>query len=497
MSNVSDSVFTLTGETIVVLSPRAWGEPLTDPAAALAARAARHNTVVFVEPAPSLCEAVQRVRTRQVSLTDAIAPSGSVEPLRRGEMQRTDASASPGPPVIPHAGRTNARRTNAGRPTTGRPTAGRESQVRPEHARGDGSQGPPPVLPSCGAAPARAGSPTGRLYRVRPRFVPQPGPTTPSMLRRILQQTRCRSALRAAHNACADLGTRRPIVIAASTPAPGVDLARSLSPQLLVYYACADTAPHGDRDDAATGEPDVLRAADLVIAATDEAYHRCARFHADPHLVRFGIEFDRYRLGALANPPGPRPCLGYLGPVDAHVDTGLVERLSRAHPGCDLLFVGPVECSATADALDAHPNVTLLGARSPQETPVWLRTMDACLVPLGPRTPERVVYQQVHAYFAAGKPVVVPPGRAPASTAGLVDAMTHPTDTAAVLRALRHNTPTRRRQRIDAAREADWSRRVTQISTLLRLHLRTPPVRLPASMHLGEGPSSPPSSAQM
>lgn len=483
---MSDSVFTFTGETIVVLSHQAWGGPSTDPASALAARVARRNTVVFVEPAPGLRDAVGRVRRRRQSLAGAVAPGGSMKALH----DRPSWGIDPLPAASPILPGGAVHRTGRLSPSSHADAA---STGPPVAARGDGFAGPPPASParrtaaSSGAgAPAgpSAGPPTGRLYRVRPRFVPQVEAYVPQMVSQMLQRARCRSAVRAVRAACATLGAHRPIVLAASAPAVGLGVARALSPRLLAYYACGDETCGGETwgelsgDPGAylVGEPDLLGAADLVVAATDAAYHRCARFHADPHLVRFGIQLDRYRPGALANPPGPRPCIGYLGPIDASVDIELVCRLSLAHPGCDLLFVGPIRCSATADALDAHANVTLLGARSPQETPVWLRTMDVCLVPLRPSAPERVVYQQVHAYFAAGKPVVVPPGQAPAGSEDLVDAMTSRSDTAAVLRALRHNTPARRRHRIEAARDADWSRRVHQITTLLRLHLRTPPV---------------------
>jgi teichuronic acid biosynthesis glycosyltransferase TuaH len=106
----------------------------------------------------------------------------------------------------------------------------------------------------------------------------------------------------------------------------------------------------------------------------------------------------------------PRPLLGYTGGIDDRLDYDLVLGLADRFSHGSIVFVGPLSprLSASAqEALQARENIHLLGPRSREELPAYIRHLDVALMPYGDSLFTR--YQspiKLWEYLYAGPPIV-------------------------------------------------------------------------------------------
>jgi teichuronic acid biosynthesis glycosyltransferase TuaH len=135
----------------------------------------------------------------------------------------------------------------------------------------------------------------------------------------------------------------------------------------------------------------------------------------DAELVPFGFPADLAHAFDSAGEPAeygslPRPLLGYTGSVDERLDFEQVLALAdRFHQG-SIVFVGsmsPRVSAATRAALSSRANIHLLGPRSRDELPAYIRHLDVALMPYGESLFTR--YQspmKLWEYLYAGPPIV-------------------------------------------------------------------------------------------
>ncbi|MGK2939380.1 MAG: glycosyltransferase [Solirubrobacteraceae bacterium] len=253
-----------------------------------------------------------------------------------------------------------------------------------------------------------------------------------------------------------------------------------LDPALVVYHCVDDIATQEGIDEVSfrAAEARFAGRADLVLASAPRLAERMRALSdnvlyapnvADTAAFASALEEGRVdaALGAL-----PSPRLVFTGAIaEKKLDLPLLTAVARARRDWTIALVGPVglgDPHTDVAALDAEPNVHLLGARRYDELPAVLRGADVTLIPYRASELTASIFpMKVYEYLAAGRPVVATPlpaleGVDEISVAGAADAFV-----AAVERELAEDTPERRLARSAAAAANSWDARLAEITAEL------------------------------
>ncbi len=351
------------------------------------------------------------------------------------------------------------------------------------------------------------------LHVLSPLVLPLHRPAAVRALNRRLLRAQVRRAARR-------LGVGRPILWAYVPQAEA--LLETLDPELVVYHCVDDIAAQEGVDTTSfrAAERRFAARADLVLASAPALAERMRELSenvlyapnvADTDLFASALEpgsRDRYLTAqpdqspdqkptqlnqSPATPPDPRPPnpgapaprppvtpdpavaalpqprVVFTGAVVAKkLDVPLLAALARARPTWSFVLVGPVgagDPGTDVAALQAEPNIHLLGTRTYEQLPGVLRAADAGLIPYARNAlTESVFPMKVYEYLAAGLPVVATPLPA---LAGVAEVATAP-DAEGVARLLEEaiagDSPARRAERSRAAAAHSWERRLEKIA---------------------------------
>jgi glycosyltransferase involved in cell wall biosynthesis len=276
------------------------------------------------------------------------------------------------------------------------------------------------------------------------------------------------------------LGLRAPILWSYVPQAEA--LIDALEPSLVVYHCVDDIAAHSRIDTASfrAAEERFARRADLVLASAPALATRLRRFSAN---VLDAPNVADTQLFSRALAPGPvdpqmaalpTPRIAFTGAIVAvKLDLGLLVEIARLRPLWSFALVGPVglgEPHADVSALDAEPNIHLLGPRAYGELPDVLRAADAGLIPYARNELTASIFpMKVYEYLAAGLPVIATPLPA---LGGIEEVLTAP-DADGIIRlleqALANDTPQRRAERSRAAAAHSWDRRLEEIAAAIEM----------------------------
>jgi uncharacterized SAM-binding protein YcdF (DUF218 family) len=101
----------------------------------------------------------------------------------------------------------------------------------------------------------------------------------------------------------------------------------------------------------------------------------------------------------------PRPIAGYIGGIHKWLDQQLVVEVAEGLPHISFVFVGPPQTDVSR--LRRVPNVFLLGGKTHEEIPYYVRAFDVGLIPyVVSRYTDSVYPTKLNEYLAMGKPVV-------------------------------------------------------------------------------------------
>lgn len=309
------------------------------------------------------------------------------------------------------------------------------------------------------------------VHVLSPLVIPLHGnPTVRRLNARILPALVGRAARR--------LGMRRPILWG-YVPQAEV-LLDVLDPSLVVYHCVDDIATQEGIDTASfqAAEARYAARADLVLASAPRLAERM-RMLSDNVLyapnvadtAAFSAALDEGRideaLGAL-----PHPRLVFTGAIaEKKLDLPLLAEVARARRDWTIALVGPVglgDPHTDVAALEAEPNVHLLGARKYEELPSVLRGADVTLIPYRASELTASIFpMKVYEYLAAGRPVVATPLPALEGVTEITVADGGAAFVAAVERELAEDTPERRAARSAAAARNSWDARLEEIGAAL------------------------------
>lgn len=266
---------------------------------------------------------------------------------------------------------------------------------------------------------------------------------------------------------------------------PGYGAAVARLPHRLIVYDCVDeyTAFPEFRDAKAwiaERERQLCAVAGVVsctapaLAETKEALAP-GRTHL-VHNVGDAQHFEQAMADSTRIPADiaslPRPIIGFIGAVsDYKLNTEWLVQLAKARPAWTLVLVGPTgvaDPGTDVAALQQLPNVKLLGHRSYDVLPSYLKGFDVAVIPYRINDYTRAVFPiKFFEFLASGRPVVVSPLPAVRDYWHAVRvAETPEAFVAACEAAIADTDPNAQRQRLDLARQNSWDSRV---SKLLRL----------------------------
>ena len=250
-----------------------------------------------------------------------------------------------------------------------------------------------------------------------------------------------------------------------------------LGESLIVYYCVDEFSMFSNIDTAPVlaAEKTLLERADCVFAVTPALADRKRSLNPNTHLSPHGVDhaFFSRALDPMTIIPAdlaslPHPVIGFYGTIADWVDLDLVAYLARSHPEWSLVMIGPVMVDTAA--VRGFPNVHLLGRREHRDLPSYCKGFDVGLIPY--RLIDRMPFVnpiKLREYLSAGLPVVstaVPEVRRYSSWCLVGES--HEEVRLAIERALREDSPEKRRARSQAMESETWQARVDEIERIVR-----------------------------
>jgi glycosyltransferase involved in cell wall biosynthesis len=274
------------------------------------------------------------------------------------------------------------------------------------------------------------------------------------------------------------LGMRAPILWA-YVPQAEV-LIDALQPSLIVYHCVDDIAAHERIDTASfrAAERRFAARADLVLASAPALAERLREYSANVIDAPNVADTELFSRALQPSPPAaldpdmaalPAPRIVFTGAIVAvKLDLPLLVELARLRPSWSFALVGPIgpgEPHADVSALEAEPNIHLLGPRPYEALPDVLRAADAGLIPYARNAlTDSIFPMKVYEYLAAGLAVIATPLPALAGVED-VQSAADPQGLARLLdEALAQDDPERRLARSQAAAAHSWDRRLQEIA---------------------------------
>jgi GT2 family glycosyltransferase/glycosyltransferase involved in cell wall biosynthesis len=178
-----------------------------------------------------------------------------------------------------------------------------------------------------------------------------------------------------------------------------------------VVYDCMDEWQNfpGIGRGALGHEGELVLRSDLVLTTSQLLFEKWEPTAGRLALVPNGVDLDHYRryyeetsiLGAVSH-----PVIGYFGALASWVDAGLLKAIAERFRGATLVLAGGV-FDLDLSALEALPNVRLLGQLPYEDMPRLLWQFDVCLIPFAVNSITQATNPvKLYEYFSSGKPVV-------------------------------------------------------------------------------------------
>ena len=213
---------------------------------------------------------------------------------------------------------------------------------------------------------------------------------------------------------------------------------------------------------------------DVLVVTGKELEDKFKARGIDSLLARNGADFEFFRGAQSARLLAgiPRPVVGYFGAIADWIDLDLVRAVAALRPHYSFVLIGQV-FGRDMSALEALPNVYLLGNQQYQRIPSFLADFDACTIPFLLNQVTRATDPvKIYEYLSQGKPVIATDMPELARCGDLIYIGKDPEDFArkvdAALGEADNTNNALQQRRIEFARNNTWARRVEAIDTRVR-----------------------------
>ena len=263
----------------------------------------------------------------------------------------------------------------------------------------------------------------------------------------------------------------------------------------LLIYDCHDDyleyANQARKKDIENREKLILEKADYVFCVSDKLLKEkgeIKNIKNKGYIIPNAVEFDHFAQAKLKGNNSiskkKKTILGYMGKITERLDFQLLVSLAIKHPGWELVMIGPEESHSEVAPLFSNPyyqsfiaapNVNLMGARSYNNLPILMRAFDVCILPYNADDPFNIHCSplKIYEYLATGKPIVSTDLPAVRNFKGLVRIAEDIEDfERQILEALQDKDKELCQQRLEAAGNNSWQKRVETILKVIDTNLK-------------------------
>lgn len=158
----------------------------------------------------------------------------------------------------------------------------------------------------------------------------------------------------------------------------------------------------------------LIEQADLVVVSSRRLYDQVKPLRSDLIYAPNGVDLEHFNPDFVISSPEldryQRPLIGYHGAIATWFDGELLAQVSRLRPQYDFVLIGPLADERVKSALDALPNVHLLGPVPYDHLPPYIAGFDACILPFRVNSLTNAVRPlKVLECLAMRKPIVATP----------------------------------------------------------------------------------------
>lgn len=228
-------------------------------------------------------------------------------------------------------------------------------------------------------------------------------------------------------------------------------------------------------------EKDLLRACDVVFVTAIGLYESKKAYNPHTCYLPNAANVEHFMQAQAPETTVPEdiasikgPVIGFVGVIQDWVDLDLMYAAAAAHPEWSLVLVGPVGVGIDVSRLKGLPNVHFLGRKDVGRLPGYLKAFDVCLNPFRMNELTRNVSPlKFYEYLASGKPIVTVDMPGIRDFAGVVEVARKPEEfVPCIERALREETPEKKAERLNWARENSWESRVRVMEEKITAYMR-------------------------
>jgi uncharacterized SAM-binding protein YcdF (DUF218 family) len=195
-------------------------------------------------------------------------------------------------------------------------------------------------------------------------------------------------------------------------PTPSVqEIIKEMDSSLVIYY-CADDMSRSlaNPDKLEKYENRFFKESDLVFTTSHKIYNRACKFSNYVYNIPAGIDSSMFPpKGELSIPDDIKkikhPIIGYVGAIGDVFDIDLVVQLANSMPDSNVVIVGPKYINTSS--LEKIGNIFLLGGRSHDLMPNYIKSFDIALIPYKVNDATNSVYScKLNEYLSLGKLIV-------------------------------------------------------------------------------------------
>ena len=262
-----------------------------------------------------------------------------------------------------------------------------------------------------------------------------------------------------------------------------IDFFSKFNEKYIVYH-CVDEISQfpGVTENIIAMERELLRKADIVFVTSKNLYESKRVYNANTHYLPNVADVAHFSRASNDDIPIPaemvsiqKPILGFIGAIDDYkVDSDILEYVAGFN--WSIVLIGPLGLSDKAEKLKgllSLKNIYHLGSKDYKVLPSYLKYFDVCLIPSRINNYTINVFpMKYYEYLAAGKPVIAT--RIPS----LIDqkelayiAKDKYEFKELIEKALKEDSDYKRNERINAAAENTWEKRIESMGELIESSL--------------------------